>query len=228
MYGWNERPARAEVAHSIGGDKPATVYRIGRYEITVPEGGGDVTYRVPSHYGSDPRRVLPNMEIADGEIRIPITDLVGEVLTRLDPRELAGALWQNAEVRDAFMGCLARDWSDDAIGEADRRAFLVKVREAVHDAAVDRLFQKVAGLEHDASQRWRVWQVIRDANEALRVNGATWPSGRPLQLAEPGDEPAFKIGGASWNEAREHWRAELAKLFPGPAPEPAASDEGLL
>ena len=65
MYGWNNAPTKAEVRHLIGGDEPATVYSIGLYDVTVPGPETPVTYR-RRYENSDPRRTLPNMEIADG------------------------------------------------------------------------------------------------------------------------------------------------------------------
>lgn len=225
MYGWNDRPSKAEVAHEIGGENPATVYRIGKYEVAVRADG--VTYCVPSwHTSSDPRRTLPNMEISDGEIRIPVVDLVGEVLARLDPVDLARELWTNDEVKAAFMEALVSRYASDSLGDAERRAFLHGVKEAVHDVGQGRAIDLLQSLENRASQRWSVWQEIGQANAALEAADAKWPDGTPMRLRDPSNEPEFKIGGASWNEARDHWREALVAMFPGPEPgEPPADSE---
>jgi hypothetical protein len=225
MYGWNDKAAKADPKHYIGGEKPAAVYEIGQYEVTVagatPESEPEVTYRHKYRHTSDPRSVLPNMEIADGEIRIPVTDLVGEALKRLDPLDLAKALWQNDDVRREFMDCLVSQYNEQGIEDKDRRDFLRGVKEAVHSEMLDALAGSMGKLEYDVSKRSYFYHEVSGVNDALRQ--------RELELRErfgtedinlprlrhEDHDPDFKIGGKHWNEARDHWREEVAKRFPG-------------
>jgi hypothetical protein len=234
MYGWNERPSKASVKHLIGGDKPATVYSVGQYEVSVGA-DGEVTYKVPYHRPTDPRNVLPNMEIADGEIRIPVSDLVGAALARLDPVELAQSLWTNDEVRAVFIAELGRRWGD-SFTDADRRKALFVIQEAVHSQAVDKLAGEMAEQERAAREavhtqyrrrEFRDWlrsveetlQSYPEALEAARVRNGF---GKVFLADE--EESDFSIGGKHWNEARSFWRAEVLKQFPMP-PEPVEATD---
>jgi hypothetical protein len=227
MYGWNEKPAKADVAHLIGGDNPATVYEVGSYEVTVPGEECGITYRHKYRHTSDPAATLPNMMISDGEIRIPITDLVGEVLKRLEPAELAKALWTNEEVRAEFIEALSYRYMFEGVEDKDRREFLRKVKEQVHSVAMDRLAEVMATQEYAAREKahyynrvnhFQYWwgavqETLRKWPEALEAvrfgHGAAF---KPLTE----DDPDFRIGGKHWNEARDFWRDEVLKQFPKP------------
>lgn len=237
MYGWNERPTKARVKHLIGGDAPAAVYSVGKYEVTVPGQEVEVTYRVPYYTNSDPRRTLPNMEITDGEIRIPVTDLVDEVLSRLDPVELARALWQNDEVKAEFLDCLAERWRQEGIEDGDRRKFLTKIKEAIHSKSVDALASSAAKLEWTFSKIANHYDEVRRINDTLReldvkvmrsslVDGE-WVQSQILLQFDDRDRPVkdetgrflrgeLEVSGRCWEEARDYWRDEVAKAFPSP------------
>ncbi len=242
-WGWNERATKAEVKHLIGGDTPAVVYNIGRYEVTVPGEEVAVTYCTPSHQTTDPRKTFPNMEVADGELRLPVTDLVDVVLSRLRPVELASALWQNDEVKSEFMSCLATRWSQMGLDDPDRRKFLADVKEAIHDTALDRLASTMAKLEYEMNRRSHHYQEIQRINDKLRELDVKVMRGRTNEAGEWVTEPVLlqfdqldrstkkeesgftrgelEVGGKSWEEARAFWRAEVAKRFVVPALEPA-------
>lgn len=237
MYGWNERSTKARVKHLIGGEAPATVYSVGKYEVTVPGTESDVTYRVPYHRNTDPRHTLPNMEIEDGEIRIPVTDLVDEVLSRLNPVDLARSLWQNDDVKAEFLDCLASRWSQESLDDGDRRKFLTKIQEAVHSKALDALASAAAKLEWTVSKEAHHYDQIRQINDVLReldvkvmwsslVDGEWVQTPTVLQFDER-DRPIkdetgkilrgdLEVGGRCWEEARDYWRDEVAKAFPSP------------
>lgn len=236
MFGWNERPSKATVKHHVGGEAPAVVYGVGKYEITVPGDEVEVTYRVPYHRQTDPRATMPNMEVADGEIRIPVTDLVDEILSRIEPVELASALWQNDDVKAEFMSCLATRWSQMGLDDGDRRKFLADVKEAVHDEALDRLASAMAKLEYEMSRRAHFYQEIQRINETLRNLDVKVNRGRTNEAGEWVTEPVLlqfneldrptkneeggftrgelEVAGRAWDEARAHWRDEVLKRFP--------------
>lgn len=206
MYGWNEAPTKAESTMTVN-DEP--VYDIGRYQVTIHK-NGTVTYRTKYGHTTDPRATLPNMEISDGEIRIPATDLVGLILSRLDPVDLARALWTDAEVKEAFMECLVHRYNEQGIDDADRRKFLAEVKEAVHSKALDGLASTMASLEYDVSKRSFFYHEVNRINDWLREQG------HDVRLKHDDNDPDFKIGGRHWNEARQHWRDEVVKRFEGP------------
>lgn len=238
-WNWNERPTKAEIAHHIGGDEPKVVYRIGQYEVTIPGAEAEVTYRVPSHRKTDPRATFPNMDIADGEMRIPVTDLVDVVLSRIEPVELARALWQTEEVKNEFMSCLTSRWNESGIGDGDRRKFLADVKEAIHDKALDRLASTMASLEFEADRRAHHFHEISRINDALRDLDVKVSRGRTNEAGEWVTEPVLlqfdqldrstknaeggftrgelEVGGKAWEESRAFWRSEVSKRFPVPS-----------
>ena len=203
MYGWNDAPTKADGNSTVNGNP---VYQIGKYDVTVhPD--KSVTYKQRWTHSTDPRATFPNMEVADGEIRIPVTDLVGLILSRLDPVDLARALWTDDGVKEAFMDCLVHRYNEQGIDDADRRKFLSGVKEAVHSKALDALGSTMASLEYDVSKRSFFYHEINRINDWLHEQGYE------VRLKHEDNDPDFKIGGTHWNEARTYWREEVAKRF---------------
>lgn len=268
MYGWNQAPTKALYKHTIGSDDaPEHLFEIGEYAVEIPtikvgkdEHGNDtyaepppVTYRSKHRHSSDPRATLPSMEVADGQIRIELTDLVGLVLSRLEPYELAQTLWQDEEVRREFMSCLITRYNSQGIGDKERRDFLGGVLEAVHDKALDRLASVMAKLEYEVTRQFHHYDEIRRINDVLRDRNITvirtiWKDGEAAGTEEvflqfdahdhavklPDGSFArgeFEIAGKSWQDARDFWRNETLKQFPfppAPAAETAADDQAVL
>lgn len=225
-YGWNDRESKVEPRNFIGGEKTGAVYNIGSYQVTVygftSENAPEVTYRNDRYQSADPRQTFPNMEVRDGEIRLPVTDLVGEILTRLEPVELAQSLWDNAEVRAAFMDCLVTRWSESGIGDDDRRKFILGVKEAIHSKALDGLREKIGSLEYAVSKRAFFYHEINTVNDRLRETELHLrgrfdaPDIELPRLRHEDNDPDFKIGGKNWTDAREDWREKLIAMFPAP------------
>ncbi|MFC6792731.1 hypothetical protein ACFQE0_26125 [Methylobacterium komagatae] len=160
------------------------------------------------------------------------------VLSRIEPAEIARALWANDEVKAAFMDCLADRWCEGGIDDKDRRAFLARVQEAVHGAALDRLAKQMAEAEYELTRRahhvdevWRINETLREKDvRVLRsVRGDDGERTTQMVLLQFDDRchavrkddgtavlGDFQIGGRSWTEAREFWRAEVLKRFPTP------------
>lgn len=238
-WGWNERPTKADVKYLISGDAPKVVYKVGQYEVTVPGDEQEVTYCVPHQRGHDPREIFPNMDVRDGELRLPITDLVDTILSRIEPVELARALWQNDEVKAEFMSCLTTRYNESGIGGGDRRKFIAEVKEAIHDKALDTLASTMAKLEYEMDRRANHYHEINRINDTLREKDVKVGRSRkddagewftemvPLQFDQldrsiKNEESGFtrgelEIGGKAWEEARAFWRAEVVKRFPAPA-----------
>lgn len=222
MFGWNDRATKAQEKHRIGGDNPARVISIGygEYEVTIPDDPeADVTYRRPDYRNSDPRQTFPNMEVRDGEMRIPLDDIVASVLARVEPKEIAIALWGNREVRDEFIDALVTRYSERNVGDVDRRKFLKGVNEAIHSAAIDAFAYTAQKLEHAFGRKWFFYHEINRVNDALHASGYQDAEGNSILLRHEDRDPRFKIGGDDWNEARSHWRQEALRLFSMPADE---------
>jgi len=210
------------------------IYTIGAYDVTVRYDQGHepaltATHRYRRGHDSDPRRTLPNLSVDDGELRFPIEDLIPLVLARLTPAELAESLWVNDEVRAAFLSAATNRWAA-AFTDADRRALLAGLREAVHNEALEKAKGFLGDIEHQVAHRFYYYDAVRRLREMLRGSGNLDEDGlfmgadglrRPLPFA-PYAAPELEIGpiGATtvWSEARDAWRARLTTLFPPPAP----------
>ena len=217
MFGWNDKPTRAEVRHIIGGENPARVVTVGygQYEVTIPnDPEADVTYRKPYGTVGDPRQTFPNMEVRDGEMRIPLDDIVSSILARVEPTEIAVALWADDGVRNEFIDAMVTRYSEQNIGDSDRRKFLKGVKEAVHSKALDSFAGAASKLEYEFSRKWFFYHEVSRINDWLREMEYTDRDGKPLQLRHEDSDGAFKIGGATWNESRDHWRDEASRMFP--------------
>jgi hypothetical protein len=210
-------------------------------EFRVPAGTPVTrdTRRAGGYYGggsADPRATLPNMEIREGAMVIPITDIVDEIVARAEPVDLAENLWQNEEVRERFIECMSERYAEGGIEDKDRRALLAKVGAVVHGQALDKLADAMVGLERDAVRKAAYWQGVRSINDTLRDNNVrvprsvknedgTWGTEHDL-LQMRIDPEAENIPGKAWNEAREFWRAEVLRQFPLPVQEPKPAEQG--
>lgn len=221
MFDWPNRPTKVEAQHRITGDNPRRVFQIGKYRVEVPDDPeADATYHVPS-YGrgepTEPRAHFPNMEVRDGEMRIPLEDFAAAVLSRVEPTEIAVALWQDADVRAEFMDALTRRWNERGIDDGDRRKFLAGIKEAIHSKALDEFAYTAQKLERAFGAKWFFYHEVNSVNQRLHEAGYEDREGNPIRLRHEDSDPVFKISGANWNEAREHWRQEAEKMIAAPA-----------
>jgi len=216
MFGWNEKPTKAEVRHCIGGDNPARVVTIGwgQYQVTIPDDPeADITYsKVRGH--QKPTDAFPNMEVVDGAMRIPLDDVVDAILSRVDPVEIATALWANDEVREQFVYALSERYSEMNVGDKDRRKFIAQVNGAIYSKALDEAVNKLGSLEQRYGSKWFFWNQIIRARDIVRN---IYPDAEhEVCLADADSDPVFRYTGTNWTEAREHWRKELVAMFPAP------------
>ena len=207
-FSYSDREHKLTSNLTIGVTNPAKIYKVGRHEVLVYE-NGEVTCRQPYGYQGDPKQVLPNLEICDGQIRIAMEDLIDEILARIEPEELAASLWANDEVKERFMDALAERYSHSNVDDKDRRKFLDKVKEQIHDKALDGLHSAMAKMEYTISTGWSCWAEIRQCNEWLQAHDFRDEDGNFYRLKDPSHSGQFSIGGATWNEARDHWRHEI-------------------
>lgn len=236
MYGWYENPTKIDVNNYLGGDDPVGQFEVGGYIVNVhgltPENTPKITYhRARNRSSSDPRKTFPNMEVEDGVLKLPVEDIVGEMMSRLDPADLAKALWsENAEVREAFMECMKEHY-ESGISDSERRAFLVSIKEDIHDRRADTLQTAFAESEYAFSRLNYYWDKIQDANRQIeRAEGMVRHAiGQPIEptpdqtevfklprIRDENVDERVKLFGPAWNEARNHWREKVEAMFPGP------------
>lgn len=208
---WESRLPRLEPRYHEG---DAKVYEVGRWNVHVhPD--GTVTQEDRGHRWDrtgDPRRAFPNMEVVDGELRLPVADLVGEILRRTEPAELARALWGNQDVREAFLDEMAMSYrSQSEVTEAERREWLHKVRASVHSLTLDRACQKLFQAEYEHARYFDRFTMTTNLNRRLEAAGSA------IRMECEPEHPDFRIGGNAWNEARDYWRRMMVGRFSPPA-----------
>lgn len=215
---WMDREAHAEPRSYNGGDDPAAVYTIGRYEVTVygatPQNPARVTYRSNRYNKTEPRATLPNMAIDDGEIRIPITDLVDEVLARVTPAGLCEAMWSEKSVRDAFCDALCRRYNEVGVVDEDRRKVIAGIKDAIHNKACDELLTAMSLIEYEVARGAHFYDQVYRINTELQRLDVRDAHGVPWRINL--NDKIVTVGGQAWTEAREHWRQEIIKRFPAP------------
>lgn len=223
MFGWSDRPTKVEVRHFIGGDNPAAVFMVGQYEITArganiePGVELQISYTIPSrHQEARVSATFPNIEVRDGAMVLPIEDIVEAILARVQPAEIAVALWGDSEVREQFIYALTTRWSKLNVNDADRRKVLAEIKEAIHSKALDAFAYTAQKLEHSFGKKWFFYHEINRVNEWLHQHEIKDADGGTIRLRHEDSDPVFKISGEGWHEAREHWREEAAKLFGSP------------
>lgn len=216
---WASRLPRLEARYQ---ENDAKVFEIGRWNVRVhPD--GTVTQEDRGFRWDrtgDPRRAFPNMEVIDGELRLPVADLVGEVLRRIDPVELAKALWSDEDVRQAFVAEMACAYqSQSYVTDMERRQWLHDVLAAVHSQALDKATDRLASAEYAHAQAFDRYNFTRQVNAWLEGNGID------KRFAYEPTPAEFTIGGKAWNEARDDWRRLVLERFPMPVAPAAAEDD---
>lgn len=252
-YGWNSNPSKVDIKnYTIEGDKRTAVAKVGRYSINIsfsdnyegayPIDNLEVSYTSDDRRYDDPRDTFPNMSIYDGVLQIPVEDVVGEILQRIEPVDLATALWANDDVRAQFMECLTQRYSGDSVTDEDRRSFLHAVNVEIYDKRLDGIKDVLSGLEHAVNVRAYYWDHVNQVNDRLRMvreqTIACYPDAYPefgtagsletltQPITGPDQTADLKVAGKSWQEARDYWRAKLDEMFPKPVL-PSASEEKL-
>lgn len=244
---WYERPRSLDpVGHDSEG-KPywkadGVTIRIGeddKLELSAPRGSYREQLRV---------------EVGDGELRFPLEDLVPLVLERLDIEELAVMICGNEAARRRILDALARRYNDCGIEDDDRRFWIAKAQSEVHDKKLDELTFTMTRIEHAVAQTgYRAMDGIAWGNvlkhiiqDLLRFMGADYAQAR--EIAEALERHRFEhykspfvelkdyltgigsVGGArsAWDDARDHWRGQVAALFANvKVPEPVAAEEAV-
>lgn len=251
MYGWNEHPSKLDVKHCIGGDAPARVFEVGSYVVTVPnDPEAQATYVHKHRHYEKVDVVFPNMSVGDGAITIPVDDFVPLILNRLDPADIAQALWAVDEVRARFIEAATSRYSESNIHDRDRRDLLAGLKKTVHSVALDRLADKLFSAEYSVLKHAHHWDEVGRINQILRdldvkVQRASYIDGKhagteavllqfdtreqsvKLPDGSRTQRGELEIGGLAWEQAREFWRAEISKLFPAPAEDDTNAPDAL-
>lgn len=219
MYEWFKKATKAEFRHISNG---RLVYKVGPFLLDIESDKAlssddcRVTFRYERGATMDPRATFPNMDIEYDRIMIPITDFVPLILSRLEPEDLARALWDNDAVKAAFIECLVTRYNQDGIDDADRRKVLAGVKEAVHDKALDVLINMVAKAEWEVLQDYYHSQQVHRINDYLDRLDIKTHDGKRLRIEWASSNPIHSVSGQAWTEARAFWREEILKRFPEP------------
>lgn len=226
---WSTSPRRIE-CRNAGGDPYFNVD--GLTLIVRPEkveGEGPILEISSDRSAStDPRRTLPNMEACSGQISFALEDLIGLILERIEPDDLAVELCRDDTVRERMIYNLTHRYSDGHMTDADRRKMIRDLQGEVHSVQLDKLAYAVTAVENNAAKLACAADGIYDFNLFLSGHGAVDRNGEPLkykrmlpQIVELGFND-----GQSWADARDFWRNRVSALFASPervenTPEPS-------
>jgi hypothetical protein len=198
---------------------------------------GTVTSEDPSRYyhrvDTNPRQTFPNMEVVDGEMRIPMCDIIEEIVARANKQDLARALLEDPDVRSNMVYGLSERYSQEGLNDVDRREFIDNVKEAIHSTALDKLANIMNTIEYKVREKAYYYDTrnsygehYRDVLESIQLfwnseydlEGITitdWLQmrhGDPKQFYYKTDKD-YNIGGKHWNETRDFWRNKMIELF---------------
>lgn len=255
---YNDRPSVLKVDHEVvtnmnididGGtvtqSRKGTVHSLNDFDITVWE-DGEVTAKRKYYASTDPGKHFPNMSVSDGAITLPIEDLVGFILERITPAELADGIMADDEAREALVEKMAERYASPEFTDADRRTFLTKVQQQIHarsiDRAIDRLNARETGeRSREDYYRWkavelghynglfeRYTEALYELREAGKLDDAgvlrrkglhTAPEKLAEYIKQNRDPVVSESVGPQWWESRDYWRSELLKFFPEPSVE---------
>lgn len=213
------------------------VHSLNDFDVTVWD-DGTVTAKRKYYASSEPRKHLPNMEVREGRIIIAIEDLVGEILARITPLELAEGIISDDEARERMIECLCERYASPGFSDEDRRKWLKGVQAEIHDVQLDKIVSQLNELEqHQRSKasfyRWKRVEVSHymrlyrsalaklqmyaneDAVQAF-INMHTQPEKLQARLEADADPIVVETAGPQWHESRDYWRKELLKLFEPP------------
>ncbi len=230
---WGNRASLTEPDLAPDGER---VFKVGGYSITVPD-DRNVPAKVSRLYNrwgrsEDP---IPNMSFSEGEMRIPIEDLVDLILRRVPAEELAEGLWRDETVRDRFVHCMANRYAG-AIEDDDRRNLLTKIQVQIYAKAIDRAIERLNHAETGERSRtdyyrWRdielghyrglydtaIGMVGDDAEKRQQFEARHIHPDRLATYISGERDPVVKESvGAQWHESRDYWRARLEAFFPEP------------
>lgn len=165
-----------------------------------------------------------NVTIGDGELRFPLEDLVPLILERFAVRDLAEMICADQEARSAVLDALAHRYNEMGIGDSDRRYWIAKTKESIHDKALDTLTYSMTRIEHAVAQLgYRAMADIAYENvlrHELRERGipheeafaARYPVSQALVDLKPYVDTVGS-GKDAWEAARDFWREQTLALF---------------
>jgi len=211
-------------------------FKVGGFSITVPDDRA-VPAKVSHLYNrwGSRENPMPNMSFSEGEMRIPIEDLVDLILRRVPADELAEGLWRDETVRERFVYCMANRYAS-GVEDDDRRKLLTQIQVQIYAKAIDRAMERLNRSETGERSRtdyfrWKSVELghyrgVYDA--AIRLAGVDDEKRcdfearhmHPDKLAEYVDserDPVVKESvGTQWRESRDYWRKRLEEFFPEP------------
>lgn len=233
---YQDRPSTLKVEHEIvNNDRKGTVHSLNDFQITVWE-DGEVTAQRKYYAKSDPQSTFPNMTVTEGQINLPIDDLVEFILAKITPYELAEGIILDDEARSALFDKMAERYNDPGFTDVDRREFLTKVQQQVYAIAVDRAVERLNKAEEghrtrDDYYRWKKVEIghyrglyefaarLVDRTDTFREEFAqchTHPDKLLAWLDERRDPSVMESIGPQWHESRDYWRKRLEEFFPEP------------
>jgi len=230
---WGNRASIKTPDSRVNGDR---YFKVGGYGITVsddPEQPIKVSH-LYNRWGAS-ENPMPNMSFSEGEMRIPIEDLVDLILRRVPAEELAEGLWRDDGVRERFVECMANRYAGP-VEDEDRRKLLTQIQVEIYAKAIDRAVERLNQAEDGNRSRtdYYRWKAVELGHytgiyeytlrqlegDEERTKAFTERHIHPDRLAvyikENRDPVVTESVGPQWHESRDYWRKRLEEFFPEP------------
>lgn len=240
---YQNRPSTLKIDRHIDQNgRTGNVHSLNEFDITVWS-DGEVTAKRKYYTTTDPTDKFPNMMFSDGVLSFPIEDLVGFILERITPHELAEGIIADDEARAALVDKMAELYNTPGFSDWDRREFLTKVQQQVYAVAVNNAIEALNRAEEGQRASWDYyrWKKVetgqyRNIYEYVVTLLGTILKDDPLSekrliafrerykmpdeldaYIDQGRDPVVKESvGENWYESRDYWRKRLEEIITPP------------
>lgn len=200
-----------------------------------PDGSTTSEYReryYNNRSDTNPRQTFPNLTVVDGEMRLPMSDIIDEIVSRASKEDLAHALLEDPDVRQNMIYGLSERYSYEGLDDKDRRLFIDKIKESIHSTALDKLVDTLHLLESAARNKaysvhikydyGNHYQSVLDDidlfyDSGVLLDGMSVSEWIKIRHGNPSMfnymDKDYEIGGKHWNESRDFWRNKVIELF---------------
>jgi len=240
---WGNRAYAADVTVDADGLRH---FDVGSHTVTIPTDPDQpiLTAHKYRSWSSPKDNPIPNMHFTDGEMVIPIEDILDLLLRRVPADELAEGLWKDESVRRCFINNLLQDYGS-SIDDDERRMVLDKMQKPIYAKSLDRAITRLNEIESNLRakshrNRWEqaqyghytgIYTAMRELQlyirEKFNLGEEEIPWAAKMErfmtperfgewIKDAADPVTQESVGQSWTESRNFWREKLLEAFPEP------------
>ena len=147
---------------------------------------------------------LVQVDYYGGKVQIEIDGILGLLLDRLEPEEIAQTLWYHKEIRNELLQRLVRDVGRDSHEMVSK--FLALMKSHMIMQHVEGVSEALRSAEYYEKKYWDLYHNGRVNVE--RPDFLEYEKDEYGQRITPfvKEDPEYKIGSDNWVEARNWWR----------------------